>query len=396
MPRASANNGQPLVALSYHSLRNVSSPEDIESDRRVLMGYVSAWEVLDLPTNENVRDYLLEAEGKQRRKPTQVHRAIRETLEHTPQNFSVLNSGITIVARDHEVDDKNRILKLLKPSIINGSQTQGVLEDFYNKAVKNEEELPQVHVTFELIVADDDPLIAEISIARNFQNDVMPVSIAGRLGQLEELAERLREVYPNYKLRQSETQLSEDYIVTERLIQVMTALTPEKLWLKPGEEGNPNKTYTYSAKAKCLKDFQAVFEKAKTPNDPEHQKYKALYDFYLDIAPQAYELHQKWKSHQGFKGTGLRAIQRDEAGNITEVPDGLVFPILASLSAFAEKTKEGWKIQPPAAFGDEELIKTAKTAYQEIADSNPQNMGKSKACYVQLYQLTSLYRRLLN
>jgi hypothetical protein len=358
------------------------------------MGYVSAWEVLELQTNENVRDYLLEAEGKQRRKPTQVHRAIRETLEHNPQNFSVLNSGITIVARDHEVDDKNKILKLLNPSIINGSQTQGVLRDFYKASADTEAGLPQVHVTFELIVADDDPLIAEISIARNFQNDVMPVSIAGRLGQLEELAERLKQVYPDYKLRQSETQLSEDYIVTERLIQVMTALTPETLWLKPGEEDNPNKTYTYSAKAKCLKDFQAVFEKAKNENDPQHERNRELYDFYLDIAPQAYELHEKWKSHPGFKGTALRAIQRDEAGNIKEVPDGIVFPILASLSAFAEKTEEGWTIQPPSVFSDEELIRMAKTAYQEIADSNPQSMGKSKACYAQLYQLTSLYRRL--
>lgn len=394
MSSVSAIGDRSLVTLPYDSLRNVSSPEDSENGRRVLVGYMSAWDILELPTNENVRDYLPGAEGKQRRKPTQVHRAIRETLESNPQNFSVLNSGITLVARDHEVDDKNKTLKLLEPSIINGSQTQGVLSDFHSTTISNGEDLPQVHVTFELIVADDDALIAEISIARNFQNDVMPVSIAGRLGQLEELEERLQRVYPAYKLRQSETQLSEDYIVTERLIQVMTALTPEILWLRPGEEGNPNKTYTYSAKAKCLKDFQAVFKRAKTPNDAEYEKYKELYDFYLDIAPQAYELHEKWKSHQGFKGTRLRALQRDEAGNIKEVPDGLVFPILASLSAFAEKTREGWKIQPPASFSDEELIKAATTAYQDIADSNPQSMGKSKACYAQLYQLTSLYRRL--
>jgi hypothetical protein len=34
------------------------------------------------------------------------------------------------------------------------------------------------------------------------------------------------------------------------------------------------------------------------------------------------------------------------------------------------------------------------TVRQEIADSNPQSMGKSKACYSQLLQITSLYKRL--
>jgi hypothetical protein len=211
---------------------------------------------------------------------------------------------------------------------------------------------------------------------------------------LEELEYALQRVYPEYKLRQSETQLSDDYIVTERLIQVMTALIPVELWPKSGEEGNPNKTYTYSAKTKCLKDFQDVFKKGKDPADPDHDKYKDLYWFYLDIAPQAYELHEKWKKHQGFYGTRLHAIKRDAKGNVVEVPDGIVFPIFASLSAFVEKTQDGWRLVEPGSFSEAELIKTAVTAYQEIADSDPQKMGKSKACYSQLYQLTSIYKRL--
>jgi hypothetical protein len=83
-----------------------------------------------------------------------------------------------------------------------------------------------------------------------------------------------------------------------------------------------------------------------------------------------------------------------EGTEIIEVPDGIVFPILASLSAFAVKTPRGWKIQPPAQFNDIDLIKAAKSTYQEIARSNPQTMGKNKACYSALYQITSLYRRL--
>lgn len=221
----------------------------------------------------------------------------------------------------------------------------------------------------------------------------MTVSIAGRLGQLKELEERIQSKFRGYKLQQSETQLSDDYIATERLIQVITALIPSELWPKPGESENPNKVYTYSMKTKCLKDFQAVYRKAKDESDPEHTKYKDLYQFYLDIAPQAHELHEKWKTHQGFAGTGLRSIQR-EGRSIKDVPDGIIFPILASLSAFAKKSSKGWKIEPPAAFRDEEIINAAKSVYQDIAGHNPWTMGKSKACYSALYQITSIYKRL--
>lgn len=395
MQQALPGGDRILVDFPFHSLRNISCPEDNDNGRKVLFGHAPATSILDLPTDENVRDYLLEAEGRKRRQPTQVHRAIRDTLDNTPHNFSVLNGGVSMVARDYKVDDKEKVLRLLKPSIINGSQTKGILKDYYRDMKENSDTPPPIHVTFELIVTEDDALIAETSIARNFQNDVMAVSIAGRLGQLKELEKSVQRKFPEYKLRQSETQLSDYYIATERLIQVMTALIPEKLWLKPGESGNPNKTYTYAMKTKCLKDFQDVYNKAKEDSeDPELAKYKKLYQFYLDIAPQAYELHEKWKRHQGFKGTRLRAIHRDEAGNIKEIPDGIIFPILAALSAFTEETPVGWKIIEPAAFSDEEIISAAITVYQEIADHNPQTMGKNKACYSQLYQLTSLYKRL--
>jgi hypothetical protein len=383
----------------FFTFKNITSPEDRESERTVLAGQAPIQSVLDLPTDENVRDYLLEAEGKKRRKPTQVHRAIRDTLENMPQNFSILNGGVVIVARGYDVDDKQKTLLLRKPSIINGSQTQGVIRDYLSS--RGDTETPPIHVKFELIITDDDSLIAETSIARNFQNDVMTVSIVGRLGQLDELEQALQDRYPDSKLRKSETKvarklsLSEDYVLTEKLLQVITALTPEELWFKPGESDNPVKTYTYSAKAKCLKDFQRVYERAHDRSDPEYAKYRGLYQFYLDIAPQALYLYDTWKAHQGFAGTGIRAIER-EGRQIKEVPDGIVFPILAALSAFATKTDAGWRIVPPKEFQDEELIRAAKSAYQDLASSNPGTMGKSKACYAQLYQITTIYKRLLD
>ena len=77
------------------------------------------------------------------------------------------------------------------------------------------------------------------------------------------------------------------------------------------------------------------------------------------------------------------------------MPDGIVFPILAAHAAFVKQTNEGyWVLTTPRAFTDQELIETAKQAYMEIAESNPQTMGKSKACYSTLLQITSIYARL--
>ncbi len=62
--------------------------------------------------------------------------------------------------------------------------------------------------------------------------------------------------------------------------------------------------------------------------------------------------------------------------------------------AFATKTPEGWRIKPPKMFKDEEIIRAAKSVYQSGAASNPWIMGKSRACYFALNQITSIYQRL--
>jgi hypothetical protein len=45
-------------------------------------------------------------------------------------------------------------------------------------------------------------------------------------------------------------------------------------------------------------------------------------------------------------------------------------------------------------FGDDELIRAAKSVYQNIAMSNPWIMGKNQACYAALFQITSIYQKL--
>lgn len=374
--------------VAYHCIRNISSPEDQAAGRSVYAGQFPVNSIVEIPTNENVRGFLMEAEGKQTRMPTTVHKAIRNTLEEQPDVFSVLNGGLVIVAKQSEIDEKAKRIKLVDPSIINGSQTQGVIRNF----LRNNASLESFpHVKFELVITDDSALVAEISIARNFQNDVQSISIAGRRGQLDELEKRLQLSHPEVRLQKSETQRPSedtDYLDTEKLLQVIAALLPQELWWKQGEF---TKVYTYSQKATCLKDFTVLYKAAKSPQ-PEDDKLVEAYNFYLDIVGYAYNLYQKWKSHGDFAGTGLRSIQR-EGRSIKDVPDGIIFPIIAAHSEFVKKEKGKWGVRIPKELDDRELVKTAKSAYIEIADSKPMFMGKSKACYTALQQITAIYKK---
>ncbi len=377
-------NGGDVLSLHYDSLRNISCAHDTANGRRVLVGRALANEFLKLNTEENVRAYLVDAEGKMTRRRGEVHIKIADTINNYPENFCVLNGGIVIVARDYEADDKAKKLTLLNPSIINGAQTQGVLRD-----CAAETDLPEVYVTFEVIVTENEALIADISIARNFQNDVGNISIAGRRGILDDLEEALQDVLGDVKIRKSETDRSDDFIVTEKLLQVIMALAPAEILRGTKVGDRESKAYTYSQKATCLKDFSNVHDAAKKEGAGPNA---ALYEFFLQIAPTAYRLYEKWKAHPGFKGTGIRKIERD-GGEIVEVPDGIIFPIICSLSVFAAKRRGGWTIAQPDQLTDAELIDAAKTAYMQIADHNPQTMGKKAACYSSLLSITSIYKK---
>ena len=46
------------VKFGYQTLRTISSPDDINEERKVFAGNAPASSYLDIPENENVRDYL--------------------------------------------------------------------------------------------------------------------------------------------------------------------------------------------------------------------------------------------------------------------------------------------------------------------------------------------------
>lgn len=77
-----------------------------------------------------------------------------------------------------------------------------------------------------------------------------------------------------------------------------------------------------------------------------------------------------------------------------DVPDEIIFRIIASLSVFKVCDTHGWKIIQPELLTDSELIKNAKTVYVQIAYSNAHTMGKSRFNAPHLLSITTIYQNL--
>lgn len=383
-PSAKTYKFQTLVC------RKISTKDDEEKGFVTYVGQAPVESFVELPEKENVREYI--PGSGQRMKKSSVHMAIEDTLQNRPELFSALNGGIVIVAEAIEMLEDQRLIMLTNPSIINGSQTRGVIKEL--SELCREGETLGANAKFELIVTKNKELSDDVSIARNFQIMVKSISILGKRGYFDEMAENFRDYSgQKRKIRKSETDRDEEFIPTEKLIQVITALIPESLWPSARRSGEPwNKAFAYSSAQGPLKLFESAYDRAKGINGAQvEESAEELYKFFIEIASPAWELYEKWSKHSGFKGTNLRkGITRDEKNNILHVMDGIIFPILASFSVFTKKQDDKWGIFFPAKWDDNFIIQQAKGQFTSAADSNPQTMGKTAGIYQSLQGITSM------
>jgi len=384
------NNTQNASAytLKYVTLKAVASPEDQNSNRKRHLGVAKADALFDLNCAENVRSYLgLDADGG-KRKATLVNLAIRETVEKNRDLFPILNSGVVIVARQINVDDQAKTAHLKGASIINGAQTMGVMQDYFREHTEDTE-FPSVN--FEIIVTDDEELIADVSIARNFQNRVTDLSIYGRMGRFEQLEQVMQKADPSIKLRKRETDFGDEFLDTEKLIQVLTVLAPKEIPLPSVEKNRKTpetmlRVYAYRHRSRCLKDFAAVMD--------EPGKWSPAHQLFLDLAPSAWALYQRLRGEQSF--SILRCVKALDTKGVKVVapdgvPDGIVFPMLSALSRFVRQVKGSWKIDVPKTFPWNTLFAQARIQETTTAGNNPQTMGKHADCYIALHGAIEMY-----
>jgi hypothetical protein len=387
----SQHEGAQAFVLPYYTLRSVNSPEDTEAGRRRYCGVTSADNLFGLTTEENVRSYLGRDEEGGRRKSTKVNMAIRATLNSGRDLFPLLNAGLVIVCREAKVDDSSKPpnVTLKAPSIVNGAQTQGVLHDYFLEH-SDDTEFPSVN--FELIVTNDVELIEDISIARNFQNEVASLSIYGRRGRFDALEAAMRASDPSIHLRKAETDFGSEYIDTEKLIQVLTVFAPSQIKLPSAEKRNIKtaetiyRVYAYRHRSRCLSDFAVVMDGA--------ENWREAYEFFLSVAVDVWSLYWRLKGEQAF--SRLVCVKGDNVNGNKKVlpdgvPDGLVFPMLSALSRFIVSEGNHWQLRIPEFFPWPTFYQQTITLETNTAKHNPQTMGKDADCYIALHGLIDMF-----
>jgi hypothetical protein len=377
------------TVLEFNSLRNVTPPEEDKAGRKRYCGNAYAGQFFEIPDHLNIRDYLqTEVDGKPIKKNTLVNDAMKSQLEGDRSLFPILNGGITIITAAVTVGDKEKRVVMENPSIINGSQTRGVLKDHFSENPQSDEnQFPSID--FEVIVCSDERIAAEIAISRNYQNAVQPLSTYGARKVFKDLEAALQKRDSRIKLRKSETDVGAEYWDTEKIIQVVTAMIPGTVKMpRPlkGKGGNDGiRVYAYAGKAVCLRDFAEIQSR---PSEFADAKF-----FFEDVSYDAWVEFKRLRSYQGFSGS--HAVTKVK-GVVSEdgVPTGIVFPIMSALGKLAvQKTDGHWELKIPPDFDLDDLCKQAKTTYQIPGPgrSNPQTMGKELACYLNLHAIVDSY-----
>ncbi len=375
------------VRLQYVKIRDVSTKHEDENGAATYVAVLPAEEILKLSTDGNLRSYIPGHPGKKR---NLVHKAIGNTIRGQPDRFSQLNSGFLIGASSIEVDDAKKTMLLSEPSINNGAQSQGEIRLYFEECERNSRAPEAFSIRCEISVEPDIAMRTDIAVARNTATKIQDISKAGKHGYFQDLGLSFKKVFPERKLATSETDVEEEFVDTRTLLQVLWALMPEEL-MPNNRRSIESRMKAYKNAAYCLQDFIAVHDNQSS--DPDQ---KARYEYFVDMAGQAWKAYDHWKCHADWNGKRLieklkQAVRED--GEIKEVSDGILFPILVALSQFVSKKNGHWKLEYPKLFNDEDMLLAARRQlYQH--QGRPMLMGRSGSAYEALLLLTEMVSRM--
>lgn len=97
--------------LKYDVIRNLTSPAERDNGVQTWFANVSARQLIDLGTADNLRSYIAEHSATKR---NAVHKQIADTIARMPDRFINRNSGITITCVNCVVDDHKKIATLTR------------------------------------------------------------------------------------------------------------------------------------------------------------------------------------------------------------------------------------------------------------------------------------------
>ncbi len=176
--------GATDLSKLYRSTKNPNSAEFIFSEKVTLpdtpgvdeayygiLPFSELKKIL-IDENENIRSVFDDNVRDFQGSDNPVNRKITSTLEGSvPEQFIVLNNGITVVAGALKTSANKFIISDFQ--IVNGCQTSNVL---YQS--RNIENIDKIHIPFRLIVTANDEVKAQITLATNNQTAIKTEQLA--------------------------------------------------------------------------------------------------------------------------------------------------------------------------------------------------------------------------
>lgn len=385
-----AGSSSSTVEVRYDVVRNLTSPQEKENSAKSFFANVPVREVLKFDTARNLRGYIAEHPGKKR---SLVHRAIYSSIEDNPDRFIQWSSGITVAAEGLEVDDNKKVLRVKNGSIINGAQTQGEIALFFKRVDQEALAEPDFQVRVEFVVDPDPANIVETAIARNTSTNIQRLTMAGARQFFGDLDESFRKTFPNQQLAKSETDVGENFVDTQRVLQTLWAMMPEELlpMKKKGQTVADARLKAYKNKAYCLEDFRSDFEHKDTDENAAER-----YRYFCDMAGKAWKEYMHWRHHQRWHGKRLKEHTKSVTRSKEQVTvaDGIVFPILSAMAQFVVKDPDTgrWDLKKPEMLDDGDIIQAARDQLSGHK-GNPMAMGRDASSYNALTSLTKAIKR---
>lgn len=375
------------VRLSYLKIRDVTTKDEEANGASTYAAVLPAAEILKIGTDGNLRSYIPAHEGKKR---NLVHKAIARTIRENPDRFSQLNSGFLIGASKITIDDNKKIAILRHASVNNGAQSQGEIQLYIDECAKRNETPMDFAIRCELSIEPDASTRTTIAVARNTATKIEGISIAGKHGYFEDLAASFKRAHPLLELARSETDVEDKYVDTRLLLQVLWALMPQEL-VPEHRQSTEARMRAYKNAAYCLADFMEIFDTREGD-----KSNAARYRYFVDMAGAGWHEYLRWHGHEQWNDKRLREplrqVVRGDDG-VIKVSDGIVFPILAALSTFVKRSKNGhWNIVYPHVFHDEDMLIAARRQLIQCG-GRPMLMGRSGAAYEALMTLTEMAER---
>lgn len=356
------------IEIGYSLIRNISTSQQKDTNINVFVGIINSDQLLEIPDDENVRRFI----GPEERLSGNVQKEIFESFESKRDNFSLLNGGITMVARSLKTHpDKNRLL-LIQPSIINGSQTRGVAKIYHSNP-----ENPPVPIKVEIIVTTDDDLIADVSISRNYQNKVKDISIFGRRNAFVPINKYLENKKLPYRLVEDES--DRDGIQPSLALQIAFLLMPKSFWTEHMPSVQYKKSNLYSSSNKWIKQYaENIYDISEKGEGAEKEKAKQALKFIVFAISVGLPLYQELQSSNVWTGVRVQnGFTRDSDNNIIKVANGWLFPLISIHSKFMEYDGDNWSFDVPNNFNYNKAISYIKEFY----DGDVNQLGKNLTLY---------------